>query len=156
MMKSAVVWLVLALIVLAYVTMVTMFGFSGFVAYAVQFWRIAVSVAVLIIYIPALATIFREVPPPGRDYLLAGIILTWLSSVSFSTWNELGRVFGTDVFDGRIYSGSVAGFFSLLLVAGGVFHLLAPSTAKRTTRLFAMVVGGLVATMFVVIAPYFR
>lgn len=154
-MKST-LWVFLAAVFLSYWLLVTTLGFPGFVAYGVQFWRIAVSVAVLIIYIPAIATIFREVPPPGRDYLLAGIILTWLSSVSFSVWNELGRVFGTEIFDGRIYTGPVAGFFSLLLVTGGVFHLLAPSTARKTTRLIAMGVGGFVATAFVLIAPYFR
>lgn len=151
-----IVWVVLLVAALSYWLLVSTLGFTGLVAYSVQFSRIAVSVAVLIIYIPAIATIFKEVPPPGRDYLLSGIILTWLSSVSFSVWNELGRVFGTDVFDGRIYFSAVAGFFSLLLVAGGIFHLLAPSTAKRTTRIIAMIAGAVVATAFVLIAPYFR
>lgn len=154
-MKSP-AWFILGLVLLAYGTAVSMIGFPGFLAYAVHFARVSISVAVLIIYIPAIATIFREVPPPGRDYLLAGILLTWLSSVSFSLWNELGRVFGTDIFNGSIFSGPMAGFFSLLLVAGGVFHLLAPSSTRRNTRTMALSVGAFVAAAFVLVAPYFR
>lgn len=154
-MKSL-VWAVLIIVTLVFWLLVTTIGFEGLVAYAVQFSRISTSIAVLIIFIPRVREIFIEVPPPGRDYLLGAIILSWLSGAEFSVWNELGRVFGTDIFDGRIYFSSVAGYFSLTLVAASVLCLLAPSTAKRSTRIIAMVVGAVVATAFVVIAPYFR
>lgn len=155
MMKS-IAFTVLLVITLVYWLLVSVLGFEGFVAYAVQFSRICTSIAVLIIFVPKINEIFEEIPPPGRDYLLGAIILSWLSGGEFSVWNELGRIFGTDIFDGRIYYSSIAGYFSLTLVAASVLCLIAPSTAKRNTRIIAMIIGAVVAAAFVVIAPYFR
>lgn len=155
-MKSHLGWGVLLAISLVYWSLVAAIGFEGLIAYVVQFSRISTSLAVLIVFVPYISTIFKEVPPPGRDYLLGAIILSWLSGAEFSIWNELGRVFGTDTFDGRIYFSSIAGYFSLTLVAASVLCLLAPSTAKRATRIIAAGVGILVATAFVVVAPYFK
>lgn len=146
-------WLLVSTIFIAYTLLVLILGFDGFVAYSIHLIRVSISVAVLIIYVPALQTIFREVPPPGRDYLLAGILLTWLSGVSFSIWNEIGRVFGMDT---NIFTSPIAGLFSLTLLVGGIFHLIAPTPNKRHHHCIAIVIGLLVATGVVLIAPYFR
>lgn len=153
MRTPAKAWLLFAGALFVYFMLILMLDFKGFVAYSVHFIRVAVSVAVLIIYVPAITTIFREVPPPGRDYLLAGILLTWLSGVSFSIWNEAGRVLGVDT---NIFTSPVAGLFSLILLLGGVFHLLAPRTGKPHAKYLAVVAGLIVAVAVVLIAPYFR
>lgn len=147
------VWLSLLATVVLYLSLVVLFGFADIVALGVHFGRVSVAVAVLILYIPVLATIFEEVPPPRRDYLLAGIILTWLSAVCFSFWNEAGRVFGVDT---SIFSSPIAGFFSLLLVVGGVFHLIAPDVGRGRTRLIAILIGVLLGAGLVFVAPLFR
>lgn len=136
-----------------YAAAVLVFGFEGAVAYTVQFVRVTIAVAVLVFYLPLLPSIFNEVPPPRRDYLLAGIILTWLSGFSFSTFNEFGRVTGADT---NIFTSPVAGFFSLLLVVGGFFHMVAPATGGNRQRLIAVGAGLAVAAGVVIIAPYFR
>lgn len=146
-------WLVLLAVLVAYVVSVWLIGFEGVVALTLHFGRVSVAVAVLILYIPAITVIFNEVPPPRRDYLLAGIILTWLSGVSFSLWNEMGRVFGVDT---SIFTSPIAGMFSLLLLTGGVFHLIAPDTGGARPRAIALVIGILVAVGVVIIAPNFR
>lgn len=146
-------WLVLLAVLLAYIGSVWLFGFAGPVALALHFGRVSIAVAVLILYIPAITSIFNEVPPPRRDYLLAGIILTWLSGVSFSLWNEMGRVFKVDT---SIFTSPIAGMFSLLLLTGGVFHLIAPDTGGTWPRIIALVIGILVAIGVVIVAPTFR
>lgn len=147
------IWLMLLAGVVLYVTLVALLGFPGLVALAVHFGRVATAVAVLILYIPVLATIFDEVPPPRRDYLLAGIILTWLSAVCFSFWNEAGRVFGVDT---SIFTNAIAGFFSLLLVVGGIFHLIAPDVGGGKMRTVAIVIGVILGAGLVFVAPLFR
>lgn len=135
-----------------YIFVVALLGFQGFIANALNFWRVVLSVAVLIVYIPTISEIFREVPPPRRDYLLAGIILTWLSAICFSVSNEAGRIFG---YPTSVYVNPLAGAFSLLLVLGGLFHLLAPGTATIKNSIIAVTVGILVGATVLFIAPMF-
>lgn len=147
-------WTWLALFVLAgglYTVLVMLVGFEGFVAYAIHFSRVAVGVAVLAIYLPAMTVLFQEIPPPRRDYLLAGILLTWLSAISFAVWNEMGRSFGMVT---SIFLSPVAGFFSLLLVLGGLFHFLAPGTSNTRHKLLAISIA-IVAALVVTILPLF-
>lgn len=151
-MKS-IVWVWLIATFLLFWLLVTTMGFPGLVAYSVHFVRIAISIGVLWVFIPALPYIFNTVPPPGRDYLLAGIVLTWVSNFSFSLWNEAGRQWQVDT---SIFSSPVAGFFSLVVACGGVFLLLAPSTDKPKTRYWALAAGLIGAMLLVVVAPYFR
>lgn len=146
-------WALLLSALTSYVVAVMLFGFPGAVAYSVHFTRIAVTAAVLVLYIPSIASIFTEVPPPRRDYLLAGIVLTWLSGILFSTWNEAGKVAGVDT---SIFTSPVAGFFSLLLLLGGIFHLIAPGTNRKSTKVIALVAGLIIAIGIVLIAPLFR
>lgn len=147
------IWLGLLAALVVYLSLVVALGFPGTVALTVHFGRVAIAVAVLILYIPVIATIFDEVPPPRRDYLLAGIVLTWLSAVGFSFWNEAGRVFDVDT---SIFSSPIAGFFSLLLVVGGIFHLVAPDVGEGKTRITAIVIGIILGAGLVFVAPLFR
>lgn len=128
-----------------YAAIVLIFGFMGVVAGTVHFGRVALATAVLIIYVPLIATIFKEVPAPRRDYLIAGIILTWTSALGFAVWNELGRRLGVAT---SIFVSPVAGFFSALLVAGALFHIVAPD-ADRHRRVVALVVGVLVGAIVI-------
>lgn len=145
------VWLLLGGVSAIYWALVFLLGFSGLVGLVVNFLRVTLAVAVLIIYVPALATIFQEVPPPRRDYLIAGIVLTWLSALLFAFGNEYGRVFGVNM---SIFVNSVAGFFSLLLVCGGVFHIVAPIGSNQS-RFYALAIGALASIGLVFIALYF-
>lgn len=138
---------------LCYVGAIALFEFEGTVAIAINFLRVALAAAVLIIYIPAVTHIFKDVPPPRRDYLLAGIILTWGSAIGFAISNEVGRIFKTDT---SIFTNPVAGAFSLLLVLGGLFHLMAPGTASKTRTLVAVAIGVVIGVAVVFIAPLFR
>lgn len=140
---------------LLYVVTVMSFGFEGPIALIINFGRVSLAVAVLFIYLPTLGVIFKQVPAPSRDYLLAGIILTWLSGFLFAVSNEAGRIFN---YDTSIFTNPVAGFFSFLLVAGAVFHIVAPDNqdGRERRRFMALVVGGIVGFLVVFIAPLFR
>lgn len=133
--------------------LVFLVGFEGPVALTVNFFRVTLAVAVLIIYVPVITTIFQEVPPPRRDYLLAGIILSWASALLFAIGNEAGRIFDIDM---SIFLNPIAGFFSLLLVSGGVFHIIAPPPTDNKTRIYALIIGVLISIGLVFIAPLFR
>lgn len=143
-------WLLLTLLV--YVVAVFAFGFAGPVALTIHFSRIALTTSALIIYARMLPDIFSEVPTPRRDYLLAGIVFMMLSSVCFSFWNEAGRIFGVDT---SIFTNAIAGLFSLFLIVGAGFVLIAPDVAGRKSRWLALAVGILIAVWLVFIAPYF-
>lgn len=140
-------------VTLAYVIVVALFGFEGFVAVAINFGRVALAAAVLIIYIPALHDIFREVPAPQRDYLLAGIILTWSSGELFAINNEFARIFGIT---NSVYHNPVSGSFSLLLVLGAWFHLRAPGTGSSLKTVIAIAIGICVGAIVVFVAPLFH
>lgn len=150
------IWFVLLAVAALYALLIALFGFEDRVALGVHFGRVAVATAVLIVYFPALKKIFKQVPAPGRDYLLAGIVFSWSSSDLFAFWNEAGRVFGVDT---SIFTSPLAGFFSLILVVAGVFHLAAPDSAdlgEGKRRAIAIVVGVIMAAGLVFVAPLFR
>lgn len=135
-----------------YVAIVAMFGFEGFVAQSIAFGRVVFATAVLIIYMPTIAVIFREVPPPRRDYLLAGIIATWASALCFALWNAAGQIFGATT---SIFISPIAGFFSLLLVVGGLFHFLAPGIGPTRRAVMAVLIGIVVGILVNGVAPIF-
>lgn len=152
-MTKALTWLSLLVVLAFYAIIVVLFGFEGPVALAIHFARIAVTVAALIVYIERLPTIFEEVPPPRRDYLLAGINFMLASAVCFSFWNEAGRIFDVDT---SIFTNAVAGLFSLFLVVGAGFALIAPDTGGKMIRVIAVAVGVVLSIGLVFIAPLFR
>ena len=152
-MKQHTVWMLLGLGFILYVAAVYVIGFEGRVALAIHFARFAVGVTVLAIYIPSVPHIFSTVPAPGRDYLITGIILTWLSNDAFSLWNEAGRLWGVDT---SVFTNPVAGFLSLVVLTGGLFHIVAPSIPKRGRRLVAVSLGLISSTLLVFVAPMFR
>lgn len=133
-----------------YALLVYLIGFTGFAAMSIHFSRLVVSFAVLLLYIPTIKIIFIEVPAPRRDYLIAGIICTWLSAVGFSIWNAFGKVFGVDT---SVFTSPVAGFFSLLLLSGGALHVIAPQLTHGLTRREALMLGALFAIVIVFILP---
>ncbi len=151
-MKS-ILWLgaFVAIVVAFYALAIVLVGFEGAVALAIHFGRVSLAVAVLIFYAPALVTIFRVWPAPRRDYLLAGILLTWASAACFALWNAMGMQFGVQT---SIFVSPIAGFFSLLLVLGGLFHLLAPAPVGSNRLLIVALSVGVVAGLLIaVVAP---
>lgn len=139
-------------VAVTYIMMVASFGFAGPIAIAINFMRVALAVAVLIIYLPNLKDAFKEVPPPRGDYLLAGIVLTWLSACCFAISNEAGRVLHVT---NSVYINPLSGSFSLMLVLGGAFHLLAPGTTSPSKSLAAIIVGVAVGMIVVFVIPMF-
>lgn len=146
-------WIVLAIVLAVYGIVAASVGFQGPVALTIHFIRIVVTVAALVQYIPMLPSVFQEVPAPRRDYLLAGIVFMLLSAVCFSFWNEAGRIFGVDT---SIFTGPIAGLFSMFLIVGGSFVLVAPDTGGKGLRRIAVAVGITLAVWLVFIAPMFR
>lgn len=151
-MRSA-AWLIIILAVLAvlYGALVVLLGFEGTIALAIQFGRVSIALAVLVVYAPVMLTIFRTWPPAPRDYLLAGTFMLWLSAVCFALLNALGAQFGIDR---SVLTSPIAGFFSLLLVVGGVFHMLVPEVSGDRRRIVGLIIGGIVGAI-VVAAPFF-
>lgn len=147
------VWLSILGAAIFYVFLVLVFPFEGFIGLIVNFLRVAVATAVLVIYGPKLGIIFRQVPAPSRDYLLAGIVLSWFSSECFAMYNEAGRIFGIET---SIFKSPVAGGFSFVLVSAGVFHLLAPGTSEKKSLIIAVAIGVVVSVGVVFVAPLFR
>jgi len=141
------------LVIIVYIGLALLIGFSGPIAITVNFLRVTVAFAVLMLYLPAITNIFHTVPPPSRDYLIAGIVLSWLSSLTFAIWNEAGRIVHVDT---SIFTSPIAGFFSLLLVLGGFFHLQAPYVGSYSKKAIAVLVGVAMAIVVVMIAPLFR
>lgn len=150
---KATVWLFLIVMFLCYWLLVALLGFPGIVALLVAFTRTVLSIAVLWIFVPYLATLFSKIPPPGGDYLRMGVTLMWISNTLFSFGNEYGRITNVDM---SIFINPVAGFFSLLVPCAGAFCLLAPTTEKNITKYIAIGVGIIGATALVFIAPFFR
>lgn len=151
-------WLLFAVaVVAAYISAVMLFGFIS-IANFIHFGRVALPFAVLFLFVQRLPELFREVPPPRRDYLIACIICLTLSLVGFSLWNEAGRQFGVNT---SIFTNPIAGFLSLIAVIGSAFGLVAlPRDVNgewgNRRKLIALGVGLVVGTMVVVVAPLFR
>lgn len=146
-------WLILITVFAVYAGIVAAFGFPEWLGLTIHFARTSVIMAVLILYLPAIAHIFTTVPAPYRDFLLAAIILNSLSNESFSVWNEMGRVFGVDT---SIFTSPVAGLFSLMLVIAGISFLKAVETENKHRWITALVVAVIFSTLLVIVAPYFR
>lgn len=155
-MTKTITWLSLLVVLAIYTVIVNVFEFEGVIAFAIHFSRIALTVAALIMYIPMIPTIFEEIPPPRRDYLLAAVNFMLLSATCFSFWNEAHRIWPE--VDNDIFTGPVAGLFSLFLCVGAGFALVAPDTSGdgKKVRIIAIVVGSVVSVGLVFIAPLFR
>lgn len=152
-MRMILLFIVAALV---YFGTVMLLGFEGPVAVSINFSRVTIATTVLILFVPALPYIFKSIPPPARDYLLAGIILTWASNFLFSISNETGKIF--DAWDSSVFTNPIPGFFSFLLVMGGIFHMLAPDSEENRFRRrgVALAVGAIVAALVTLVAPQFR
>lgn len=146
-------WLILVGILSTFAALVYLFPFEGPIALTIHFARTSLVMAVLIVYLPKIRFLFKSVPPPFRDYLLAGIIINQLSNELFSIWNEVGRVFDVDT---SIFTSPLAGFFSLLLVISGICFLKAAATQGWWSWTWVLVVSVLFSTGLVFIAPLFR
>lgn len=149
------IWVAVVVVTALYTVAVLLFGFEGPIALSMNFARVSLTFAVLILYVPVIMIIFKEVPAPSRDYLLAGIICDRLSSFLFSVSNEAGRVFD---YDTSVFTNPVAGYFSLLLIAGAAFYIAAPdATVMNTTkRTVAISIGIVVGVLVGFVAPFFR
>lgn len=129
------------------------FDFAGPLAIGLHFLRIVIVVAVLVLYVPWINDIFKEVPPPFKDYLFAGIVLLMLSNILFSTWNEAARVYGVD---NNVFTSPISGFFSLLVVAGGLSLLKAADTEDKNRWVYALLIAVAFGVILVFVAPQFR
>lgn len=149
------IWVTVLGVTALYAALVLLFEFEGPIAIGMNFTRVSLTFAVLILYVPVLTIIFKQVPPPSRDYLLAGIICDRLSSFLFSVSNEAGRVFQ---YDTSVFTNPVAGYFSLLLIAGALFYIAAPDATVMNTkrRTVAISIGVIVGVLVVFVAPLFR
>lgn len=149
--------LIIIAVALLYTILVTLVGFEGPVAVSLNFFRVTFSTAVLILFIPFLKFIFEKVPPPQRDYLLAGIVCMWLSNLNFALSNEAGKIF-PEKWDSSVFTNPVPGFFSLLVVVAGVAHFFAPDFVRNAThrRIVALSIGVVVGGLMAFVAPLFR
>lgn len=137
----------------AYAGIVQLFGFSEPLGLAIHFTRTTVVMAVLIIFIPSMRFMFDKEPLRNRDFLLVGIVLTEMSNLLFSMWNEAHRIFGVD---NDIFTSGISAFFSLMLIVGGVSLLLA-SDVEDTRRWVYALLGAIVfGAAFAFVAPMFR
>lgn len=146
-------WYILIAVVVIYAGVVSIFTFAGMVALSIHFTRIAVTVAGLIIFIRMMPTLFREVPAPRRDYLIGSINFFLISLVSFSFWNEAGRIFGVDT---SVFTSYVAGAFSIFAIVASVLALIAADTDGPKPKIIAVVIALVVAVALVFVAPQFR
>lgn len=145
--------LVTAGVFLAYVAIVMIFGFSDDIGLAIHFTRTTVVFAVLLIFIPSMRFMFNKEPLRNRDFLLVGIILTELSNLSFSIWNEAHRIFGVD---NDIFTSAISAFFSLLVIVGGVSLLLASDVEDTKRWVIVLLASMIFGAAFAFVAPMFR
>lgn len=146
-------WLVLAGVIIVYLLIVSVFDFPGPVALSIHFVRITATIAASLIYFQMLPTMFREVPTPRRDYLFASINFFLLSLISFSIWNEAGRIFGVDT---SVFTSLVAGLFSIFAIIAAVFAIIAPDTGGNRPKIIAAAIGAILSVGLVFVAPLFR
>lgn len=136
-----------------YAGIVYVFGFTEPIGLAIHFIRTTVVLAVIMIYLPSLRFMFDQEPLKNRDFLLVGIILTEISNVCFSIWNEAHRIWNVD---NNIFTSPISAFFSLLLIVGGVSLLLA-SDVEDTNRWVLALLGAVIfGATFAFVAPIFR
>lgn len=145
------IWLLICGILGSIIHFVVAYGIGYYyLGISIHFGRVMFAVAVLWLYIGLIRKVFVEVPPPSRDYLVTGIILSWISSLLFAFWNEAGAQFD---WDRSIFTSPIAGYFSLILVTAGLFHWLAPNVSIGT-RIVAAAVGSVVAFLIVVVPRF--
>lgn len=131
---------------LVYACFVYVVGF-GWIALPIHFGRVMFPAAVLVLWIPLVPFLFRTQPVRREDYLLASVFFLFTSALGFANLNDIGQTFGVDR---SIFTSPVAGFFSLLLVIGGVFALVAPPSDVSFFRRVALAIGLLNALVIVV------
>lgn len=141
---------------LLYGILVTLVDFEGPIALSINFLRVGLSASVLILFIPFIRWIFKTVPPPQRDYLLAGIVCQWVSVFGFSLSNEAGKIFSG--WDSSVFSNPIPGFLSVLVVAAGIAHVFAPDYKSHVARrrIVALTIGATISVLVVFVAPLFR
>ena len=137
------IWLIIGLILSAYVAAVSLFGFDGPIALIINFVRAVLAVAILVYYAPALANLFKEDPPPRRDFLVMGILFMVLGAVLSTFWNEWDHVYSLGL---TLFNSPVGGLVSLLLTIGFYFMITAPNVERPVIpKWLAILIG--VATM---------
>lgn len=136
-----------------YGAIVYLFGFTESIGLAIHFIRTTVVLSVIIIYLPSLGFMLTKEPLKNRDFLLVGIILTELSNVSFSIWNEAHRIWNVD---NNIFTSPISAFFSLVLVVGGVSLLMASDVEDTNRWVLALMCAVIFGATFAFVAPIFR
>lgn len=146
-------WYILIAVIVLYVSVVSVFPFSGPIAFSIHFIRIAASIGALFIFMRMMLTLFHEVPAPRRDYLIASINFFVLSLVHFSFWNEAGRIFKVDT---SIFTSSIAGVGSVFAIIACILALIAADTDGPKPKKIAIAIAIVIAVALVFIAPLFR
>lgn len=100
--------------------------------------RFITSMAVLALYTPAALSSLRKRAFDSADFLIVGIALTWLSAVMFAVSSELVRLINIDPL---IFTIPVVGFFGVVLVMGGVFHMSAPAFVTKWRLLTSLLLA---------------
>lgn len=136
-------------VALVYFIIVQIVGYER-IGIAIQFGRVAIATAVLIIVAPELLYVFRQSPAPHRDYFFIGFFLVFLSAVGFAVFNVVGKLFDIDT---NIFTSPLGGFLSLMLVAGGTFVVVVPD--DKHLKASAVGVGLVLALLVTIIAPLF-
>lgn len=129
-----------------YAGIVALVGF-GWMALPIHFGRIMVAAAVVVLWLPLVPFLFSKQPTRREDYLLASIFFTWTSALGFANLNDIGQTFGISR---DVFRNPVAGFFSLCLVIGGIFAVIAPPREAEFFRRAAIVIGLFEALVVVV------
>lgn len=149
----AIIWIILAGVFALYITAVGVFGFAGPIATAVHFLRFAVVTTALFIYLPSLKVMFKQIPSPGRDYLLAGFIGFMISNDYFSIMNELGKIFK---FDTSVFTSWQTAIGSLMVIIAAAFSIVAPGKDRTVSPYSAGAVSTCLAVMLVFVLPLYR
>jgi len=109
-------------------------------------FRMTLALAVICLYLPAVKNLFRTEPYQDKDYLIAGILLTWISIAGFAVWNEIGRIFKIPT---TVTVSAIAGYFMMVVGVGGYFHLRAPKVSGR--RIWTAVLVGIGVAILVLL-----
>lgn len=98
--------------------------------------RFITSLAVLLVYLPMAVRSFTKTKMEGADYLITGIAFTWLSALLLAASNEASRILQTGSF---FLSVPIVGFFGMIMVMGGVFHITAPGYVSKWSVILSFV-----------------
>lgn len=130
---------------IVYSAILYLVGF-GYLALPIHFGRVMFGAAVTALFLPLVPFLFKK-PIQREDYLLASIFFTWTSALGFANLNDIGQTFEINR---SIFTSPIAGFFSLLLVIGGVFAVIAPPPDAKFYRTVAISIGIINALVVVV------